>query len=127
MLTTNIDIVDRLINDQISRTELVDVKFGLPQGSILGPVLFNICVSDLQDQINAKCYQYADDTSLYLPLQGVGPRQLQSHNDKRYVQHGPLVASEQSSHLNSLKTKLILFSTAQLARVHNLDCTPLDV
>ena len=61
-----------------------------------------------------------------MPLQGVGPRQLPSHNDKRMYNMG-LWSQANSLTLNNLKTKLMLFSTAQLARVHNLDCTPLDV
>ena len=41
--------------------------FGVPQGSILGPILFNIYVNDLSDKIK-ECFlvQYADDTQFIL-------------------------------------------------------------
>ena len=43
-------------------SETATIKFGVPQGSILGPVIFNLYVADLQDTLNCQCYQYADGT-----------------------------------------------------------------
>ena len=42
-------------------------NFGVPQGSILGPVLFNLYVADLADELGTvcNCHQYADDTTIY--------------------------------------------------------------
>ena len=53
------------INDRIS--ESVKVRFGVPQRSILGPMLFNLYVSDLQDHLPSSIgsFQYADDTTIY--------------------------------------------------------------
>ena len=38
-------------------------KYGLPRGSILGPILFNLCVADMSRITpNSNCIQYADDS-----------------------------------------------------------------
>ncbi len=42
-----------------------NVQFGVPQGSILGPILFSIYVNDISDYItDCTLIQYADDTQL---------------------------------------------------------------
>lgn len=48
-------------------SDTTDVTFGVPQGSILGPVLFNLYVNDLSDRLGSvTSYQYADDTTVYV-------------------------------------------------------------
>ena len=40
------------------------VNFGVPQRSIMGPLIFNLYVADLHVHVNMQCHQYADDTTL---------------------------------------------------------------
>ena len=42
-----------------------DVLSGIPQGSILGPILFTIFINDLPDELHSICKIFADDTKIY--------------------------------------------------------------
>jgi hypothetical protein len=52
-------------NNQISQP--MDITIGVPQGSVLGPILFMIFSNDLPNNVNlGMCNMYADDTLIYI-------------------------------------------------------------
>lgn len=53
-----------VVNNVSSSIECID--YGVPQGSILGPICFTIHVDDMPDQIQCETNLFADDTSGYV-------------------------------------------------------------
>ena len=97
------------VNNCFSYT--TSVKSGVPQGSVLGPLLFIIYINDLPsfiDNPNVKIYTFADDTKLV--------SKIASEQDVLHLQHS-LNSVIEWSHINNMqlnqdKFKLLLFDLA---------------
>ena len=56
-----------------------NVTCGIPQGSVLRPVLFLLYINDLPDNVTSNVYMFADDTKIYRPMT--------SHEDTTILQN----------------------------------------
>lgn len=102
----------------------VDILSGVPQGSILGPLLFIIYTADVLNSIDGlKVQAYADDTQLYHSFyqkdmrlaEGMMNRELnkiitlsEEHNLKLNPKKSKLIFFGNKNNINLLKTNMVL-------------------
>ena len=63
------------------QTSWADVNAGVPQGSILGPLLFLIYINDLADGLSSNPKLFADDTSLFSVAHNANTTPKELNND----------------------------------------------
>ena len=87
-----------------------DITCGVPQGSILGPLLFLIYVNDMPAAVNCKLLLYADDSALIVPGTKVNDIQIRLSEELDSIREW-LFDNKLSLHLG--KTEPILFGTGR--------------
>ena len=95
------------------------VSFGVPQGSIIGPILFNLYTVDLQDHLNgSNTNQYADDTTTYDYCRPANIPIVIEHLVHR-LDHLKHWFSNNNLVFNDKKTKIMLLFT-RIEKIHGL-------
>lgn len=83
------------------------IAAGVPQGSILGPLLFNLYINDIVNiDPNTTFVIYADDTSLFFRAPCVSSLEVNATRCLRSLHHWSL---SNSLNINISKTKAVLF------------------
>ena len=72
-----------VVDGEVSNWKLV--LSGVPQGSVLGPILFLIYINDLDDSITSNVLKFADDTKLFRKVNTDGDKQHLQNNIDRLV------------------------------------------
>ena len=55
----------QIVPMELQTSSVKDISYGVPQESVLGPILFSIYINDLPLQISANCDRFADDTTIF--------------------------------------------------------------
>ena len=100
-----------IVNNNTS--EYKTVRAGVPQGSVLGPLLFLIYINDLPDYLNCSTRIYADDTSLFISYRSEDElMSINSLNNDLTKLH--TWTNDWQMNLNAAKTECVTFTRRQL-------------
>jgi len=100
------------------------VKFGVPQGTILGPILFSIYINDLPLHIESPCELFADDTTIHNSDKNIETLLSTLQSDIKRL--------EEWTELNHMslhpkKSKFMIITTRQKRQTLNLTSTTLKL
>ena len=91
------------VSDNGALSDITDVISGVPQGSVLGPVLYLLYINDMDGNIKSYIRLFADDSIIY--------RKICSKTDHEILQTDLNQLQLWSSNIYTSRSKLRLFNT----------------
>ena len=88
------------------KSGLTTIRCGVPQGSILGPILFLLYINDLNSHSSLRSVMFADDTNLFLSGKNLQQLELQLNEELKLVNEW---FNSNLLSLNLSKTSFIIF------------------
>jgi len=101
------------------RSQQMSVRRGVPQGSVLGPLLFNLYINDMHTATGLDIIHYADDTTVFQSGVDV-PAIVRSLNAELVKLDDWLRANRLS--LNVAKSKVMVFTKRRLDAIPPVQC-----
>lgn len=106
-LTERHQYVRMTLDDDIQLSNKAEITIGVPQGSVLGPILFNIFINDITISIkNSFLTLFADDTSAIIASNNI---QSLSKDANTCIREMTTWCQKNGLILNSSKTNFMLF------------------
>ena len=105
-------------------SSLRSVNAGVPQGSVLGPLLFLVYINDISESLLSLTRLFADDSSLFYSATNINDIEGIINHDLRILVRW---AAKWLINFNPLKTEAILFTLRLLEHLPNItfDGTPI--
>ena len=110
---------EQLVCINTIKSDFLPVKYDIPQGSVLGPLLFSLYINDLPLFIKALCELFADDTTIHSSHSNLNNLLLSLQESINN-----LLQWTELNHmsLNSYKTKYMTITTRQKHQNIKLSC-----
>ena len=116
-----------LVSIENKYSSISKISFGVPQGSIFGPLLFLIYVNYTKQAVSSDLLLYADDSCLVFQHKHVIEIETHLNNDFSNLCEW-FLDNKQSLHFGEDKTKSILFGTrCKFRKVGKLNNTYQDI
>ena len=104
-----------------AKSHWVNVVSGVPQGSVLGPILFNIFINNIELNLGSRVFKFADDMKLVNRANDSGSKQMQADLDT-------LVAWAKTWHMsfNYSKCKVLHVGKNNIGKLFYMDGQALE-
>ena len=96
----------------------VNIRSGVPQGSILGPLLFSMYVNDLRNGLKSECKLFADVTSLFSVAHDVNTSASDINKDLKLITDWAFQWKMSFNQDPSKQAKEIIFSRKKMKSSH---------